>query len=131
MRRWLGMLCFIEGDWPLIGGSFTIDGLHVLRPEAAAKQLTPPGSPGEAQRHALHRRLAAAFPPGRPASDTRDRTARVQDQHRGHSLVWPLKRWLLGSRWSVAYVSHRRTGIHAAYPSACRDRQRTVRSPPG
>jgi hypothetical protein len=59
----LGMLCFVDGDWPLIWGSFTIDGLHVLWPKAAAKQLTRPGSLGQAQIRALPRSLAAAFPP--------------------------------------------------------------------
>ncbi|MGZ4531305.1 MAG: nuclease-related domain-containing protein [Mycobacteriaceae bacterium] len=59
----VGMLCFVDGDWPLIGGSFTIDGLHVLWPKAAAKQLIRPGALGEAQRRTLHRSLAAAFPP--------------------------------------------------------------------
>ena len=59
----VGMLCFVEGDWPLLGGSFTIDGLHVLWPKAAAKHLIQPGSLEEAQRQTLHRRLAAAFPP--------------------------------------------------------------------
>jgi Nuclease-related domain len=57
-----GMLCFVEGDWPLIGGSFMIEGLHVLWPKAAAKQLVRPGSLGEAQRRTLHGCLAAAFP---------------------------------------------------------------------
>ena len=59
----MGMLCFVDGDWPLIGGSFTIGGLHVLWPKAAAKQLIRPGSLEEAQRRTLHRILAAAFPP--------------------------------------------------------------------
>jgi hypothetical protein len=59
----VGMLCFVDGDWPLIGGSFTIDGLHVLWPKAAAKQLTRPGPLGEAQRQAIQRSLAAKFPP--------------------------------------------------------------------
>jgi hypothetical protein len=58
----LGMLCFVDGDWPLIGGSFTIDGLHVLWPKAAAKQLSRPGPLGQAQRRAIQRSLAAAFP---------------------------------------------------------------------
>ena len=57
-----GMLCFVESDWPLIGGSFMIESLHVLWPKAAAKQLVRPGSLGEAQRRTLHRCLAAAFP---------------------------------------------------------------------
>jgi hypothetical protein len=59
----VGMLCFVDGDWPLIGGSFTIEGLHVLWPKAAAKQLIRPGPLGEGQRRSLYRYLAAAFPP--------------------------------------------------------------------
>jgi hypothetical protein len=58
----VGMLCFVDGDWPLIGGSFTIDGLHVLWPKAAAKQLIRPGPLGDAQRKAIQRSLAAALP---------------------------------------------------------------------
>ena len=58
-----GMLCFVEADWPLIGGSFTVEGLHVLWPKKAADQLLKPGSLDNEQIHALHRLLATAFPP--------------------------------------------------------------------
>ncbi|GAA2007665.1 hypothetical protein GCM10009739_18810 [Microbacterium ulmi] len=27
-----GVLCLLEADWPLIGGSFCLDGVHVLWP---------------------------------------------------------------------------------------------------
>jgi hypothetical protein len=43
--------------------TFTIDGLHVLWPKAAANQLLRPGCLGEAQRQTLHRSLAATYPP--------------------------------------------------------------------
>lgn len=58
-----GMLCFVEGDWPLIGGAFTVEGLHVLWPKAAVKLLTGPGLVNDPQIRALHRSLAATFPP--------------------------------------------------------------------
>ena len=38
-----GMLCFIDADWPLIGGSFTIRGVDVLWAEKAAEILKRPG----------------------------------------------------------------------------------------
>lgn len=34
-----GALCFIEADWPLIGGSFSTRGVHVLWPKRLAKVL--------------------------------------------------------------------------------------------
>lgn len=58
-----GALCFVEADWPLIGGLFTTRGVHVLWPKRLAKLLTeePPGGvdvPGTAQ--LLARRLPPA-----------------------------------------------------------------------
>ena len=35
-----GVLCFVEADWPLIGGSFTSRDIHVLWPKRLAKMLT-------------------------------------------------------------------------------------------
>lgn len=35
-----GALCFVEADWPLIGGAFTTRGIHVLWPKRLAKMLT-------------------------------------------------------------------------------------------
>jgi hypothetical protein len=34
-----GALCFVEADWPLIGGSFSTRGVHVLWPRRLAKLL--------------------------------------------------------------------------------------------
>ncbi len=39
-----GMLCFIDADWPLIGGSFAIRGVDVLWARKAAEILKRPGS---------------------------------------------------------------------------------------
>ncbi|MGZ4556022.1 MAG: nuclease-related domain-containing protein [Mycobacteriaceae bacterium] len=58
-----GMLCFVEADWPLIGGSFTIHGVDVLWPAKAAKKLAAEGPLTAEHRAAIHRRLADAFPP--------------------------------------------------------------------
>jgi hypothetical protein len=57
-----GMLCFVEADWPLIGGSFTISGVDVLWPAKAAKKLAAEGPLTAEHRAAIHRRLADAFP---------------------------------------------------------------------
>jgi hypothetical protein len=35
-----GALCFVEADWPLIGGSFSTGGVHVLWPKRLTKLLT-------------------------------------------------------------------------------------------
>ncbi|HXR44041.1 MAG TPA: nuclease-related domain-containing protein, partial [Pseudolysinimonas sp.] len=38
-----GMLCFVEAEWPLIGGDFTIDGVEVLWPRKAVARVTASG----------------------------------------------------------------------------------------
>jgi hypothetical protein len=38
------MLCFVEGEWPVLGGSFTIAGLDVLWPKKARKIITAPSA---------------------------------------------------------------------------------------
>ena len=58
-----GMLCFVEGDWPLLGGSFTVEGLDVLWPKKARKIIATPGPLGDDRLRELHRHLAAEFPP--------------------------------------------------------------------
>jgi hypothetical protein len=35
-----GALCFVEADWPLIGGAFTTRGVHVLWPKRIVSLLT-------------------------------------------------------------------------------------------
>ena len=34
-----GALCFVEADWPLIGGAFTTRGVHALGPKRLEKLL--------------------------------------------------------------------------------------------
>lgn len=58
-----GALCFVEADWPLIGGSFVIEDVRVLWPKKLADQLTAGGPVSDAVADGAHRALAAAFPP--------------------------------------------------------------------
>lgn len=57
-----GMLCFVDADWPMFGGSFTISGVDVLWPGKAADKLTCAGSLTTGQTQTLHRHLAHSFP---------------------------------------------------------------------
>jgi hypothetical protein len=57
-----GVLCFIEADWPLIGGAFTTRGVEVLWPRKLFPRLTADGSITTGVDD-LHRRLASALPP--------------------------------------------------------------------
>lgn len=56
-----GVLCFLEADWPLIGGSFTIDGIHVIWPRLLIKRMTE-SPPQNLDIEAIHARLASTFP---------------------------------------------------------------------
>lgn len=57
------VLCFLEADWPLIGGSFTVDDIYVTWPRALMKRMTQPGeSLGASQIDAIHATLAKSFP---------------------------------------------------------------------
>ncbi len=56
-----GALCFLDADWPLIGGSFTIDDIHVVWPRLLLQRMTGAAShPIDVDE--IHARLAAAFP---------------------------------------------------------------------
>ena len=57
-----GVLCFVEANWPLIGGSFVIDGVSVIWPKKLAEQLVATGPLDDAMTERVHRALAAAFP---------------------------------------------------------------------
>jgi len=57
-----GVLCFINADWPLIGGTFTTRGVDVLSPRELYPRLTAP-APDHFGVEALHNSLAAAFLP--------------------------------------------------------------------
>ena len=56
-----GALAFVDADWPLVGGSFTIRGIHVLWPKRLAKLLVEPGEVEDVA--AIHAALARRFPP--------------------------------------------------------------------
>lgn len=56
-----GVLCFLEADWPLIGGSFTVDGVRVLWPRLLITQMTD-AAPAALDVESVSSRLAAAFP---------------------------------------------------------------------
>lgn len=57
-----GALAFVDADWPLVGGSFTVCGVHVLWPKRLAKMLVEPGDE-VADVTAVHQALARRFPP--------------------------------------------------------------------
>lgn len=57
-----GILCFVDADWPLIGGHFGVRGVRVAWPRRLHKELlrtTPPTIDPDA----VARVLASAFPP--------------------------------------------------------------------
>jgi Nuclease-related domain len=57
-----GALCFVEADWPLIGGSFTIRNVHVLWPKRLTKVLAD-ASAGEVDVAAVRDSVASRFKP--------------------------------------------------------------------
>lgn len=57
-----GVLCFVDADWPLIGGSFTVREVEVLWPRRLYPKLQAPGPLAVDVIADLHRRLATALP---------------------------------------------------------------------
>ncbi len=58
-----GALCFVEADWPLIGGSFEVNGIDVLWPKLLVKRLTETSAADSSvDVDTVHARLAVAFP---------------------------------------------------------------------
>ena len=55
-----GALCFVEADWPLIGGAFTTRGVHVLWPKRLASLLTE-AEPGAGDVAAVRVSVATRF----------------------------------------------------------------------
>jgi hypothetical protein len=66
----IGVLCFIEADWPLIGGDFTICGVDVVWPKKLYPRLTADG-PRRVEVHALHQAIATALPTAYPSTVAR------------------------------------------------------------
>lgn len=57
-----GVLCFVDADWPVFGGSFTINDVAVMWPKKLKAALTNPGPLGAKQIADLQWRLHEAFP---------------------------------------------------------------------
>jgi hypothetical protein len=57
-----GALCLVEADWPLVGGSFSTQGVRVLWPTRLVKRLVEDVG-GEVDVLEVQRALASAFPP--------------------------------------------------------------------
>jgi hypothetical protein len=58
-----GMLCFVDSDWPLHHGAFSVRGVQVLWPRRAVELAHNGGPLGVDDIATLHRLLARAFPP--------------------------------------------------------------------
>ena len=58
-----GVLCFVEADWPLIGGSFTTRGVEALWPKRLYPKLKADGPLLNETVAEIHRRLASSLPP--------------------------------------------------------------------
>jgi hypothetical protein len=58
-----GVLCFVEADWPLIGGTFTTRGVQALWPNKLYPRLQAEGPYTGETIAETHRRLAHALPP--------------------------------------------------------------------
>lgn len=56
-----GVLCFVEADWPLVGGAFTTRGVEALWPKRLAKLLAE--AEGSVEVAAVRDALAARFTP--------------------------------------------------------------------
>ena len=57
-----GVLCFVEADWPLIGGAFTTRGVEVLWPKKLYPRLAAEGTITSGIDD-IHHALASALPP--------------------------------------------------------------------
>ena len=58
-----GMLCFVDADWPVFGGAFTISDIGVLWPKKIAEHVLASEVLTEDQVRAIHGVLADYFPP--------------------------------------------------------------------
>jgi hypothetical protein len=58
----VSVLCFVEADWPLIGGDFHTRDVYVTWPKKLAARISRPGQLTEPRIAAMQRRLAEAFP---------------------------------------------------------------------
>lgn len=59
----LGVLCFVDADWPVIGGAFSTRGVDVVWPKKLYKALATDGPLDIATIGEVHQALAVALPP--------------------------------------------------------------------
>jgi hypothetical protein len=59
----VGVLCFIEADWPLIGKPFSIGGIDVMWPKKLEQRLRRPGDHPRGTIAEIHAGLASLFSP--------------------------------------------------------------------
>jgi hypothetical protein len=59
--RVTGAICFVDADWPLVGGSFITRDIQVLWPKKLAKSLASE-SAGDVDISLVCHKLAAHFP---------------------------------------------------------------------
>ncbi|QIM21638.1 hypothetical protein G7075_11710 [Phycicoccus sp. HDW14] len=77
-----GVLCFVDADWPLLGGDFGIRGVRVLWPRKLRALLRTPGDLPTDTIDTIHRTLAR----GLPRSWTRDPTPHAGHEACTHSV---------------------------------------------
>ena len=58
-----GILCFVDAEWPIIGGAFSVDGVDIVWPGRAIELVTKPGPLDSPVMDGLREVLAQAFPP--------------------------------------------------------------------
>lgn len=58
-----GVLCFVDADWPLLGGDLTVRSVRVLSPKKLRRRLATPGDVNSGVIEAVHGALAEALPP--------------------------------------------------------------------
>jgi hypothetical protein len=58
-----GFLCFVDADWPIFGGDFTVDGVEVMWAKRILGIARSSGPLTEADVDRVARRLAAVFVP--------------------------------------------------------------------
>ena len=57
-----GVLCFIDADWPLVGGAFRTRDVEVLRPKKLCQLLRAEGPVSTETIRDIHRLIASALP---------------------------------------------------------------------
>lgn len=106
------VLCFVEADWPLLGGDFVIRGVMVTWPKKLAATIARPGPLTEEQITDAQQRLATAFPSGL-ARAARSTAPGVEPDPR-HT---PNRRHLACSSSISPLAAARHTGVPSCPPS--------------